>query len=87
MHNYFLGSSKFFTFHFSLFLVPLHAESSATVCRWCLRHERKVRAAQDTPLVKVPAIGDSRSWEKRMTACGFVIVIVFVIVGKGEKVV
>ena len=68
---------------FRNYLVILHAESSATVCRWCLRHERKVRAAQDTPLVKVPAIGDSRIWEKRKTACGFVIVIV----GKGEKVV
>jgi len=31
-------------------------------------HERKVRAAQDTPLVKVPAVGDSWIWEKKITA-------------------
>ena len=74
-----------FTFHFSLFLVPLYAESSATVCRWCLVHERKVRAAQDAPLVKMPAVGDGRCREKRTTA--IVIVIINVIVGKGEKVV
>ena len=55
--------------------VPLQAESSATVCRWHVQCERKVRAAQDTPLVKVPAVGDSRIREKRMTAHQ----------GKGEK--
>ena len=42
-------------------------------------YERKVRAAQDTPLVKVPAIGNSRIREKRMTALLWQ--------GKGEKVV
>ena len=39
--------------------------------------ERKVRAAQDAPLLKVEAIGDSRIWQKRTTARK----------GKGEKVV
>ena len=53
------------------FLVILHAESSATVCRWCLVHERKVRAAQDAPLVKMPAVGDGRCREKRTTAPHF----------------
>jgi len=43
--------------------------------------ERKVRAAQDTPLAKVQAIGDSRIWEKRMTA------LFLMKKGKGEKVV
>ena len=32
------------------------------------RHERKVRAAQDTPLVKMQAVGDSWIWQKRTTA-------------------
>jgi len=45
-------------------------------------HERKVRAAQDTPLVKVQAVGDGWIWEKRMTA-----LIVYGMRGKGEKVV
>ena len=31
-------------------------------------HERKVRAAQDTPLLKVDAIGDSRLGQKKRTA-------------------
>ena len=54
---------------FPFFFVPLHPESSVPVCRWCPGgHERKVRAAQDTPLVKVPAVGDGWIWEKRMTA-------------------
>jgi len=29
---------------------------------------RKVRAAQDAPLLKVEAVGDSWIWKKRMTA-------------------
>ena len=53
------------------FLVILQTESSATVCRWCLVHERKVRAAQDTPLVKMPAVSDSRCREKKRTASHF----------------
>ena len=53
------------------FLVILQFESSATVCRWCLVHERKVRAAQDAPLVKMPAVSNSRCREKRMTAISF----------------
>ena len=65
-------------FNVQCFFVPLQAESSASVCRWCaLEHERKVRAAQDAPLVKVPAVGDSWIWEKKITAPR----------GKGEKVV
>jgi len=40
--------------------------------------ERKVRAVQGAPLLKMEAIGDSRCRQKRMTAPG---------VGKGEKVV
>jgi len=32
------------------------------------RDERKVRAAQGTPLLKVEAVGDSWIWKKRMTA-------------------
>jgi len=43
------------------------AESSATVCRWW-KHERKVRAAQDTPLPKIEAVGDSRICQKKTTA-------------------
>ena len=43
------------------------------------RDERKVRAAQGTPLLKVEAVGDSWSGKKRRTA-------VFTH-GKGEKVV
>ena len=39
--------------------------------------ERKVRAAQGTPLPKIEAVGDSRCRQKRMTARK----------GKGEKVV
>ena len=42
-------------------------------------HERKVRAAQGAPLLKVEAIGDSRCRQKRTTA--------FLRKGKGEKVV
>jgi len=30
--------------------------------------ERKVRAAQDAPLPKVEAVGDSWIWQKRITA-------------------
>lgn len=30
--------------------------------------KRKVRAAQDAPLPKVEAIGDSRIWQKKTTA-------------------
>ena len=41
--------------------------------------ERKVRAAQGTPLLKVEAVGDSWSGKKRMTAV--------LTHGKGEKVV
>ena len=55
----------------------INHESSATVCRWHEECERKVRAAQDAPLVKVPAVGDSRIREKKITARK----------GKGEKVV
>jgi len=40
-------------------------------------HERKVRAAKGTPLLKMEAIGDSRLEQKKMTA----------MIGKGEKVV
>lgn len=42
------------------------------------KRERKVRAAQGAPLLKVEAIGDSRCRQKKTTAPG---------VGKGEKVV
>jgi hypothetical protein len=38
--------------------------------------ERKVRAAEDIPLPKVEAVGDSRYRQKKITACK----------GKGEKV-
>lgn len=41
--------------------------------------KRKVRAAQDAPLPKVEAIGDSRIWQKKTTARRKE--------GKGEKVV
>lgn len=40
--------------------------------------KRKVRAAQDAPLPKVEAIGDSRIWQKKTTA--------MLVRGKGEKV-
>ena len=43
------------------------------------RDERKVRAAQGTPLLKVEAVGDSWSGKKRTTAVSTY--------GKGEKVV
>ena len=43
------------------------------------RHERKVRAAQGAPLLKVEAIGDSRCRQKKTTASPRR--------GKGEKVV
>ena len=66
-----------FIWHFTHLFVPLQLESSATVCRWHDECERKVRAAQDAPLVKVPAVGDSRIREKKTTARK----------GKGEKVV
>ena len=56
-----------YIWYFSHLFVPLQAESSAPVCRWW-QHERKVRAAQDTPLAKVQAVGDGWIWEKRMTA-------------------
>jgi len=72
-------------------MLTLHAESRAAVCRWCpLGHERKVRAAQDTPLVKVPAVGNSWIWEKRMTASHALSTAKatdFVRGSKGEKVV
>ena len=45
------------------------------------RYERKVRAAQDAPLVKMPAVGDDWSRKKKMTATG-----VLHAYGKGEKV-
>ena len=52
------------------YCVNLHLESSAPVCRWSPRAPslvgwlyggdgRKVRAAKDTPLPKVEAVGDS----------------------------
>jgi len=41
------------------------------------RNERKVRAAQGAPLLKMEAVGDSWIWEKKTTARK----------GKGEKVV
>ena len=52
------------------------------------RHERKVRAAQDTPLVKVPAVGDSWIREKRMTAPSYIAYhrLLHRLGGKGEKV-
>ena len=52
-------------------------ESTVTVCRWCLKpsrekgHERKVRAAQDTPLLKMEAVGDGWIWKKKTTALLF----------------
>jgi len=83
----FLQKTKQISVFFALFrafycfieylFVPSQPESSVPVCRWCsAEHERKVRAAQDTPLVKVPAVGDSWSREKKITARK----------GKGEKV-
>jgi hypothetical protein len=32
------------------------------------KDERKVRAAQDAPLLKIEAVGDSWIWKKRTTA-------------------
>jgi hypothetical protein len=52
-----------------------------------VEHERKVRAAQDTPLVKVPAIGDSRIWKKKTTAIHHGLFVGILLSGKGEKVV
>ncbi len=45
------------------------------------QYERKVRAAQGAPLLKMEAIGDSRILQKKTTACAFSCA------GKGEKVV
>ena len=42
-----------------------HCHGLSLVSSW---HERKVRAAQGAPLLKVEAIGDSRLGQKRMTA-------------------
>ena len=68
----------YFFFVFRSICTTFALESSATVCRWRANAcERKVRAAQDAPLVKVPAVGDSRIREKKTTARK----------GKGEKVV
>lgn len=63
------------------FCVILQRESSVSVCRWPASQrvgERKVRAAQGTPLPKVEAISDSRSRQKKTTALPWR--------GKGEKV-
>jgi hypothetical protein len=59
----------------------LPTESSAPVCRWW-RHERKVRAAQDAPLPKIEAVGDSGIRQKKTTAGKGM-----ALAGKGEKVV
>ena len=62
------------TFHYSPFAVPYifvplhfgkHCHGLSLVSLW---HERKVRAAQDAPLVKVQAVGDGWIWQKRTTA-------------------
>ena len=69
-------------------LLPLHAESSVTVCRWySWECKRKVRAAEDAPLVKVPAVGDGRIREKKTTAKGLGFVKGALSLSKGEKVV
>ncbi len=67
-----------FTFIFELFEVSLHLRYSAPALP--LAHpvrERKVRAAKDTPLLKLEAVGDGRVLQKKTTAPK----------GKGEKVV
>ena len=64
-----LGKTQNNLWFFARFALTLQAESTVTVCRWChIRHERKVRAAQGAPLLKVEAIGDSRSGQKKTTA-------------------
>jgi len=56
-----------------LYLCPLKAVARSVAGANLLsagrvERERKVRAAQDAPLVKMPAIGDSRIRKKKTTA-------------------
>ena len=63
------NKSQFILF-FHSFAVPLHSETLLRLVAGTqiLVYERKVRAAQDTPLPKIEAVGDSRIRQKRTTA-------------------
>ena len=64
------------------FAAGKHRHGLSLVPLW---HERKVRAAQDTPLVKVQAVGDGWIWQKKITALSSGLWLWKK--GKGEKVV
>ena len=78
--NYPRLSSKTFCL-FAHLLVSLQPKALPRSVAGVIRHERKVRAAQGAPLLKMEAIGDSRLGQKRTTAA------LPVRAGKGEKVV